>query len=307
MEMTVIKFLVVVGLALGGLFSVRTVEAADCSKTSTGLTALTDGPGLYAGSANDMPTSWRGVGEAAAATVLPVNGKTGFISIGVSNARIYWEGKKGDGSTVTTGFQQRMMSDPAREPSTYLVNGAQGSMKLSTWAYTSTPWTALASKVTAGGLTASQVQAVWMQFGISDWYTVQQYVDALGAVMTRLQASYPNVKVVYISGINYVGYGGYAFGHQSEPYGYNANLAVKQFVDEYVTGARSGPFVAWGPYFWADGVNPNTQGLSWSCSNFYSDGVHPNRSGADKMIPRMISFFKSDSTSTPWLVSNGLL
>ena len=63
---------------------------------------------------------------------------------------------------------------------------------------------------------------------------------------------------------------------------------------------RSRPWVAWGPYTWADGTTPRPDGLTWSCSDFAPDGTHPSAQGADKVGAALLRFFTTNKTARTW-------
>ena len=63
------------------------------------------------------------------------------------------------------------------------------------------------------------------------------------------------------------------------------------------------PWMAWGPYIWADGTNPNPDGLTYACSDLQDDGTHPSRAGQEKIAQMLLAFFKSDTTTRPWFVA----
>ena len=43
------------------------------------------------------------------------------------------------------------------------------------------------------------------------------------------------------------------------------------------------PWISWGPYLWADGETPRSDGWLWRCSDFQDDGTHPSFLGAVKV------------------------
>ena len=62
------------------------------------------------------------------------------------------------------------------------------------------------------------------------------------------------------------------------------------------------PWIAWGPYLWADGVNGRSDGLVYTREDLESDGTHPSTSGRKKVAELLLDFFKRDSTAQGWFV-----
>ncbi len=62
------------------------------------------------------------------------------------------------------------------------------------------------------------------------------------------------------------------------------------------------PWLAWGPYPWADGLLPRSDGLTWECREFQDDGTHPARRGREKVAGMLLDFFRSDPTTAPWFL-----
>lgn len=62
------------------------------------------------------------------------------------------------------------------------------------------------------------------------------------------------------------------------------------------------PWLSWGPYIWADGTRPRSDGLVWLCSDLQSDFTHPSTNGVSKVASQLLAFFKTDPTTTPWFL-----
>jgi hypothetical protein len=56
----------------------------------------------------------------------------------------------------------------------------------------------------------------------------------------------------------------------------------------------------WGPYLWADGTNPRSDGLTWLITDLEGDHTHPSAAGEEKVAGLLASFFGSDATAAPW-------
>src|SRR5438093_10117142 len=67
-------------------------------------------------------------------------------------------------------------------------------------------------------------------------------------------------------------------------------------------GAVVAPWLAWGPYLWADGTNPRSDGFVWLCSDLVSDFTQPSASGDQKVAQELLAFFKTHPTATPWFL-----
>lgn len=66
------------------------------------------------------------------------------------------------------------------------------------------------------------------------------------------------------------------------------------------TTPRARPVVLWGPYMWANGPEPNGDGLVWLPEDFGADGTHPSETGALKVAQLLEDFFWSEPTAAPW-------
>jgi hypothetical protein len=66
------------------------------------------------------------------------------------------------------------------------------------------------------------------------------------------------------------------------------------------------PFLAWGPYLWADGLTPRGgDGLTWACADVESDGTHPSTSGEQKVGTMLLNFMLSSPHAYPWFAASG--
>jgi hypothetical protein len=124
-----------------------------------------------------------------------------------------------------------------------------------------------------------------------------------------LKAKYPYLKIAYWSSRIYAGYATTTL--NPEPFAYESGFAVKWLIEKQIngdttlafTGAKpKAPWLAWGPYLWADGMTPRQDGLIWACNDFQNDGTHPAPAGRTKVANLLLSFFKTESTAASWFL-----
>jgi hypothetical protein len=294
----------------------------DCSNTSTGNIPLNDlgtgtyqgvEGGLYPGGVNVRPlshdrdlerTGGRLMLLDAAGNPDPVNGIFVLISIGNSNA-----------TQEFTRFKTHAGEDPDLNSRVVLVDCAkfqQGADVISNpnAAY----WTLVDDRLAEAGVTPLQVQAVWLKealpFPTESWPdSAIVFQDDLRAIAQILKSRYTNTKSIYHTSRIYGGYG--QDGASPEPYPYHYGFSVKWLLEEQLSGSLElnfdpargpveAPWMSWGPYLWADGLVPRSDGLIWECLDFMEDGTHTSSQGRDKVAFRMLDFFKTDPTTKPW-------
>ena len=302
------------------------IPSKDCSITSMGLMPLSDmtaaddyfgeDGGLYGNGMNSLPKTHPHLEKANQATlqirprnasgkVNALNGVIGMISIGMSNARSEFD---------------TFMNIAAGEKSddVVLINGAQPGMVASEWAdadVDSDPWKFLAMAISDSGLTPQQVQVVWLkqvnagpQPGDDDFPVyAQELRDDLGVIVKRVKGLYPNVQIVYLSSRVYAGY---SLGPLSpEPFAYDGAYSNRWLIEDQIDGGgetgttyQNAPVLMWGPYLWADGTDPRSDGLVWNCEDFVDDGVHPSDSGKLKVANMLLDFFSQDSLASIWFL-----
>ncbi|MCA1735704.1 MAG: hypothetical protein LC739_06230 [Actinobacteria bacterium] len=314
--------LAVLWLLLG---SIPVQAQKGCTDPSTGLIPINDlgtgrylgyTGGLYPDGENDPPEAHLALGIELASLVEPLDtggnpapdGVVVFLSIGVSNTRIEFD-----------AFTEMAASNTGLHPRLVILNGAQGSRALDEWAVgaDANPWANLDVDLTRKDLSPEQVQVVWIKLpdrtrGTVDLENVTPELGHLTSVIQIAKSKYPNLRLAYLSSRIYGGYGGSGVG---EPTAYQHGFAIKWLIEQQITGAPElnanpdagavvAPWLAWGPYLWADGVIPRSDGLTWECEDFEEGGTHPGPGAAAKVAVLLMRHLTTDVTSTGWFLAS---
>lgn len=285
----------------------RQRPSRDCTRTSIGRTPLTDGPGLYHTGENTPPHLDTLLASASEITPRLADGAPDpagvivLMSVGMSNT--FEEFGR---------FEQMAGLDPAISPHVRLVNAARGGVDITRMVDSGNSYWRNAEMLLARqGFTPQQVQAIWLKEAKKDptgpWPAhAEELTNGLVTVVSRVQSHFPNLKIIYVSSRIY---GGYALGSLNpEPYAYESGWSYRWLIERQVNGDPSLRGVApimWGPYLWADGENPRSDGLTWLCRDTAKDGTHPLESGQRKVATLLLDFFKTDPTACRWFLAAG--
>jgi len=68
-------------------------------------------------------------------------------------------------------------------------------------------------------------------------------------------------------------------------------------------GPAAAPWIAWGPYLWANGMEPRSDGLVWRREDFHTDGIHLFPSGQGKVAIMLLNSFKAAPEARCWFLS----
>jgi hypothetical protein len=309
-------------LLLCALASVPEAAAQNCANTSTGRVPLNDlgagtyqgfQGGLYPGGANTRPLAHEVGGLAQAALVVPrdaagnvdpLNGRIGFISIGMSNCVIHFN-----------AFMPLANADALKDPQVRLVNCAQGGQPAENIDDPSAPyWTYVMQALQNANLSAAQVQVVWfLEANSHPTAAFPQHAQDLQAQFATIaqivEDKFPNCRLFYPASRIYAGYATTAL--NPEPWAYEQAFSVKWLIEDQINGNPAlnydpavgpveAPWIGWGPYMWADGLIPRSDGLTWVCSDFNTDGTHPSAQGANKNAGYLLAFCHDDTTAESW-------
>jgi hypothetical protein len=295
--------------------------------TSTPIVALNDlgtgtyqgyEGGLYPGGSNVRPLNHDLDGFVFAQGIVPLN------SSGVydPNGKYVLLGL-GESTTLDEfgAFIPLAKYDPQTNSHLVIVNGAQGGATPSLFAVlSSSDWTTiLQNYLPDQGVTAQQVVAAWIEDtnAITSGTFPKDISNMQGSyetMMNNLLTLFPNIKLVYFSSRIYGGYSNGVAKIDPEPYAYEAGFAVKNVIADQLNGKPSlnynaalgpveAPWMAWGPYYWADGLLARSDGGVWTCPDMQKDGTHPASPAGDlKVAGQLINFFKNDDTTESWFL-----
>jgi lysophospholipase L1-like esterase len=308
------------GTTLPGADTLRVALTDMGTRTYYGLSG-----GLYPDHSNTMPAAHRAAAitralrvqaRDAAGNPLPA-GKYILLSIGLSNT-----------TQEFSAFQPLAAADAAvNHTQLVIVDGAAGGKTAPMWAApTSVEYDRVRdTRLVPLGLSEAQVAAVWLKVANStptrhlpatdaDATTLaQQLSDIARALRTR----YPNLQMVFISSRIYAGYATSTL--NPEPYAYESGFSVKRVVQAQIDQMAQGnsivdamegnlaydtaaPWIAWGPYLWADGLTARSDGLTWAPSDLGPDGTHPSDAGRAKVASMLLDFFKTQPMTRCWFL-----
>ena len=223
----------------------------------------------------------------------------------------------------------RAATDPAvNRTALVIVNGAADSQDASVWtsATASVYERIRTTRLNPLGLSENQVQIAWVKLATAspvaglpaDTADAHIFLSSLGQTLRALKIRYPNLQLVFLSSRTY---GGYATVNLSpEPFAYEEGFSVKWAIESQLNEVRGGPInpragsldytkktaplLLWGPYLWADGVTPRSDGLAWLRSDFEDDGTQPSQAGEAKVAANLLEFFKTSLYTRCWFLAN---
>lgn len=321
------------------------LHAADCANTSTGLVPLTDlgtglylgqfQGGLYPGGLNVPPPAMANAAANAAASITPRNalgqpsqtGKYVLLSIGMSNTTQEFCGGPVNACASYSFAGQAAASLLVNHTTLAIVDGASGGQTADTW---DSPTDANFDRVrdtrlAAFGLSEAQVQAAWIK--VAQARPTNSLPDPnadaivlereIGEVVRAMRVRYPNLRMVFLSSRIYAGYASSEL--NPEPYAYESGFACKWVIQAQFTQRSTGvvdpiagdlggntPVILWGPYLWADGLTPRSDGLTWECTDLVDDGTHPSPSGRQKVGTQLLNFMLGTCYTAEWFRADGL-
>lgn len=314
------------------VFGATTLRSQNCSRTSTGHASITDllknndySAGLYPGGNYDYGIHEE-EGYQRAARIVPLDGN-GVVDS--TNGKIVM---------IAFGMRERMaeaaefkkMIDTFGQRNEWLqfVDCSQPGMDVEQFLTSGQAWNNIVASLTAAGATPKQVQTMWFEDFLlrqSDSLSYH-YADTLKnyyvQVFQKLHQLFPNLKSCYLTGSAYAGYATNSSVIR-EPFAYQTGWAVKWVIQDQincdpslqytVTGApppqvEKAPWLAWGPYFWADGTRVwMDTTLRWHCpTDFDTDGTTLAGAGVVKAASMLFHFFSQNRSPMAWFTNNNV-
>ncbi len=244
--------------------------------------------GLYEKGSNAVPSGHNSDGLALAAEVKPIRGKFVLLAIGMSNTAMEF-----------ATFAQMVNGDNrVNHASMVVVNGAQGAITACAWtAVKESPQQhgcnmprflpnqydrILDELLKPAGLSEDQVEVIWMKNADprpsvalpSRDAEAYQYERYIGETARAARSRYPNLKLMFLTTRIYAGYATVPL--NPEPYAYEYGFALQWAIQAQIDQMRTGtidpiadnldykknvaPWMACGPYIWADGTIPRSDG-----------------------------------------------
>lgn len=282
--------------------------------------------GLYPGGSNFLPASHRADGLAIAKAIKPLdtlgnvdweNGKVIFAGMGASTAGNSWD-----------HFVDIVDTASGLNPCMRAINACLGAKGLDIMIDTAVNgwywYDEILPKIEYYNSSRYQVQVAWIK-SASKADTILEFplfpnaiADKYEALMPILLDTFPNIKLVFISGFFY---GGYAdplkefYDVVVEPGSYWTNFAVKWVIERQITGdpdlafkgpGRRSPWIAWGPHVWADGMRANEwDGLQWNCEDDFAwdgGGYHLTNTGKKKEADLLFTWAKTNPVTRRWFL-----
>ncbi len=278
--------------------------------------------GLYPGGSNTIP-------DAQAKRQPPIDESQRFalLSIGMSNVSEEFcnpgEGLAGPQACADFSFVGQASASASVNDSLVLVNGAQGSRVAVDWDQPNDEtYDEADSRLALFGLAPADVQAIWLKqvnrgpdvslpAGEADAYVL---LRRLGDIMRAIKLRYPNVRQLYLS--SRIWSCAAPGTTNPEPFAYESGFAVKWLIEAQIRQLATGtvdqragdlslsvaPWLAWGPYLWADGRNPRSDGFFWLPRDLRGDCLHPSDSGIEKVGGLLYDFFSRSELTRTWFL-----
>jgi hypothetical protein len=267
-------------------------------------------------------------------------GKIVFLPIGGSLTDVTWNGYSSPPGNpyYDNSIKGQALADPSTNPQLVFPDIILGGIA-GDWRNPNDPiYSLVEGQLTAQGVTPQQVQIVWVYPfpyqgpGLPvDWSwpsSTVSYRDSWKATMRALKQVYPNVKIAYLGTRHHIyttSLTRWRFALRGDPAAHDSAWSVKRAIhdsawsvkwaiEDQINGDPSlnydpaqgevfAPWIAWGPYLWADDNIPRRYDeFLWTCPDV-QDYSHPSARGVYKQAALFLNQMKSDPTATPWFVA----
>ena len=263
--------------------------------------------GLYPRGLNMLTGAYRIEGLTRAQRVVPLDalghhapewGRIGVVLLGST-----------DTSVVAEQLRQLAAADPERSAAVVTANGAVAASIRSLASGRDRTWTLLPQLLRAAGLAPAQVQVAWLDAtsALVDQpfpENARLLQEDLAAIVARARQELPSLRLVFVSSGAYGGYAGARAGRDA----YEAAFAVKGLIEERLAassgGASPAPWIAWGPYLWAAGAQPRSDGLTWQPSHFLVNGRQLSTAGAGQSARKLLEFLHLSAQARSWYLED---
>jgi hypothetical protein len=292
--------------------------------------------GLYENGSNQIPADHLADGLRFAQRIEPLDangqpspdGKIGLITIGNGDTdRVICSPFRGV-PCESGSFTSMVANNPRVNPAVAVVNAAYDDFTLTNNHLTPVLDNVKVQQLDPAGLTEQQVQVAWLQMSYEhpsvdiDCACGSDYnlkVD-IGETLRALNARYPNLHIAYLSSRPFAGYSPDAW--NTEPFAYDTAITMRIMIFDQLEQVRynavwndtrvgpinynkgEAPWIAWGPYMWANGTTPRSDGLTWQPEDY--DGEFLSAQGAHKAATLLFDFLMTDPTARLWFPATGL-
>ena len=296
-------------------------------------------PGMLYQGSNVSPSDHAADGIGFAAKIRPLDtrgnpasaGKIVVIAIGMSN----WTMAMCGGQPCNSGtFVPTISAAPNFNPRVAIVDCAVSGAVTKYWTsdaaqrpYSTGLYTNCRKLLAKLGYTEAQVQAIlWKDVNADPTVSLDSTsvcspasaVDVcrheylFGQLARYVRKRYRHLQQMFVHSRIYAGYATIKL--NPEPYVYEYGFGNKWAIWAQINQMRgsgidptagdlsysAAPWIDWGPYFWASGATPRSDGLTWLPADFDGDGTHPSASGIRKVVDMMVPFYLN-SPMTPWM------
>lgn len=286
----------------------------ECDENKTAFIPLTDlsknkfegfTGGKYPSGSNSIPAAHAQYGINQAKKIVPlnqfglmdsINGKIGMLVLGYSTA------------AMTGRFVRDMNHLNNAGNNLEIIIGAQGGKDINYMTDSSSGYyLSVDSSIIKAGLTAEQVQIIWLSSGdvasFNEPFPQQclTQITKYQSTLKHIQSFFPNCRIIFISDRTYAGYvglNGEGPKQLAEPTAYYNGWTIKWLIEKQISGEpgfsyAAIPFIDWGPYLWTNGTSGNNLGYTWDCTDAGKGGIHPSSKGRMKEAAIVYLYFSN--------------